>query len=716
MLSVIVGTGAAVCTPHATTIAFPAVEDTHPCPDPTLRELVPLEPLNLELICTRAKLPVCVEFTVNSMPLLAIPPAVVTTTLPVVAPVGTTAVMLVSLQGPTVVAVTPLNFTVPVPCDSPKPDPAITTDVPITPLLGVSPVMLGVGTTVKLMPLLAPPAVVTIMFPVVAPAGTTAVMLVSLHGPTVVAVTPLNFTVLVPCVVPKPDPAITTEEPIVPLLGVRLVMPGAGTTVKLMPLLAMPLAAVTTTFPVVAPTGTTAVMLVSLHGPTVVAVTPLKVTVLLPCVAPKLVPEIAIDVPTGPTDGDKLFTPGVTRKFVVLLLMPFTVTVTPEFPAGNPLGILRAMLGSDDLFTLLNVLRPDLVIDHASFEQMSEPNPYINDAVQHCRKARSDWQREARACLDKVTQTEWGRLFLREAPTFQETYDRLLDDQLGDSDRIRITRVIEELYTFSPFINRTRRRDIGEFTTRKPETITIDFTSDQKRLHDGLLDVIARILIRCHGQQNVKFMMTTIRRQAASCLYGLAPLLSDILSGKLDRLELMEVSDSDQEIESAFTEQVRADVEALLEQVRNLDPKDPKIEAFVRVLIDKNKRPNNKALVFSTFRHTLAYLDAHARGTGLRVGLIHGDIPDGDRASLRSRFALPKEDAEAIDVLLSSEVGCEGLDFQFCDLIINYDLPKHADETVRMHTVTAPEYQAITGLAPPPHRSSSEVFMGRRLP
>ena len=33
-----------------------------------------------------------------------------------------------------------------------------------------------------------------------------------------------------------------------------------------------------------------------------------------------------------------------------------------------------------------------------------------------------------------------------------------------------LTRAIEELYTFSPLINRTRRRDIGEFTTRKPET------------------------------------------------------------------------------------------------------------------------------------------------------------------------------------------------------------------------------------------------------
>ena len=51
-------------------------------------------------------------------------------------------------------------------------------------------------------------------------------------------------------------------------------------------------------------------------------------------------------------------------------------------------------------------------------------------------------------------------------------------------------------------------------------------------------------------------------------------------------------------------------------------------------------------------------------------------MPDEERADPPpSRFALPKEDADAIDVLLSSEVGCEGLDFQFCDFLVNYDLP-----------------------------------------
>ena len=87
------------------------------------------------------------------------------------------------------------------------------------------------------------------------------------------------------------------------------------------------------------------------------------------------------------------------------------------------------------------------------------------------------------------------------------------------------------------------------------------------------------------------------------------------------------------------------------------------MEAFLKVLSDKNKLRNNKALVFSTFRHTLTYLYRHASTVGLRVGLIHGDVADDDRADLRRRFALSKDDPEAIDVLLSSEVGCEGFGF-----------------------------------------------------
>jgi hypothetical protein len=81
--------------------------------------------------------------------------------------------------------------------------------------------------TVKLIPLLATPPTVTTKFPVVAPAGTGATMLAALQlvG---VAVTPLNFAVLVPCVAPKFVPLIVTDVPTTPDVGFELVILGGG--------------------------------------------------------------------------------------------------------------------------------------------------------------------------------------------------------------------------------------------------------------------------------------------------------------------------------------------------------------------------------------------------------------------------------------------------------------------------------------------------------
>ena len=188
-------------------------------------------------------------------------------------------------------------------CEAPKFVPVIVTDVATGPLAGDRLVMLGATVTVKLTPLLARPPTVTTTFPVVAPEGTGTTMLVAdqLVG---VAVVPLNFTVLVPCVAPKFAPVIVTDVATGPLVGERLATLGATATVKLTPLLARP-PTVTTTLPVVAPDGTGTTMLAAdqLVG---VAVMPLNLTVLVPCVAPKFVPVIVTDVAMGPVVGDRL--------------------------------------------------------------------------------------------------------------------------------------------------------------------------------------------------------------------------------------------------------------------------------------------------------------------------------------------------------------------------------------------------------------------------
>ncbi len=221
-------------------------------------------------------------------------------------------------------------------------------------------------------------------------------------------------------------------------------------------------------------------------------------------------------------------------------------------------------LGSNDLYTLLNVIRPDLIIDKASYEQMAQPNPYINSAVQACRSGEKDWQELAIIELNNAIQTEWGNMFIRENPVFQKIYDQLSINSLDDIHRVSLTHEIESLYTFSSIINRTRRRDIGEFTSRRAETLLIDFTNDQEQLHNKLLKIIENILLISHEEKNIKFMMTTVRRQAASCIYGLAPLLKDWLLGKVDQLELLELSDGDDSPLLAFIDSIRNNIEQLV--------------------------------------------------------------------------------------------------------------------------------------------------------
>jgi len=92
--------------------------------------------------------------TVNSTPLLATPPAV-TTTLPVVAPVGTVATMLVALQF-VALATVPLNVTLLVSCDVPKFVPLIVTEVPTGPEAGLKLVIVG-----PVVPVPPPPAALT---------------------------------------------------------------------------------------------------------------------------------------------------------------------------------------------------------------------------------------------------------------------------------------------------------------------------------------------------------------------------------------------------------------------------------------------------------------------------------------------------------------------------------------------------------------------------
>ena len=140
-------------------------------------------------------------------------------------------------------------------------------------------------------------------------------MLVALHV-VGVATVPLNVTVLAPRVAPKLVPPIVTAVPMGPAVGLSVVIAGGTLTVKGTPLLAMP-PTVTTTGPLVAPLGTGTVMLVAPHTVGTATVL-LNVTVLVPFVAPKLVPAIVTAVPTAPDAGVSVVMPGAADVCVTV--------------------------------------------------------------------------------------------------------------------------------------------------------------------------------------------------------------------------------------------------------------------------------------------------------------------------------------------------------------------------------------------------------------
>ena len=328
-----------------------------------------------------------------------------------------------------------------------------------------------------------------------------------------------------------------------------------------------------------------------------------------------------------------------------------------------------------DLFVLLNALRPDLIIDRKSFEHMAEPNPYLNHAIDVARAQESDWHFQAEEALDQAAATTWGQSMLQHNPEFKRIRKSLTQYPSVLEERVSLIHDLENLHTFSGIVNRTRRRDIGDFTVRKPETAVVEFTPAQKKLHDAVIAIQSEIFASIYEESSVKFLLTTIRRQVASCLFGLVPFLTEILNRHLDDPIWGEIDNTEDVPGHSAIGLIEGKIASMLEIAHCLDSLDPKLERLRYILRDKQTLPNNKVMLFSSFRHTLNYLQDHLKRDGFRVAMMHGGIPDEDRVDLRNRFEKPKEQTDCLDILLLSEIGCEGLDYQFCDCIINYDLP-----------------------------------------
>lgn len=364
----------------------------------------------------------------------------------------------------------------------------------------------------------------------------------------------------------------------------------------------------------------------------------------------------------GSDDKEKAFAYKCTKYFCDHADAVVMLTATPLQTSDN------------DLFTLLSVLRPDIVVDKDTFEMMSRPNANISRAVHLVRAMEEGWNEKASTELLDLQKTQWGDNVIAENPLYNDILRRLESNEIDREERVKLISDIESLHSFGTMLNRTRRRDIQDFCVRRSHTVSTSFTEYQQTLHDELLYFEHEALSTLHNANSVAFMISTIRRQAASCIFGLAPYIRDIISRRLMQLDY----DPDSlinDVDEKSLNTISSLAKKVLMLADKLPEKDPKFEETYVIIRKKQEQSNNKIMIFSTFRHTLSYLKRKLSECGLRVEQIDGSVKDDTRYELKSRFELSRENEYAIDILLFTEVGSEGLDYQFCDMMINYDLP-----------------------------------------
>ena len=354
------------------------------------------------------------------------------------------------------------------------------------------------------------------------------------------------------------------------------------------------------------------------------------------------------------------------------------------FLSATPLN-----LGNRDLFNLLELLDAGDFDDPHTLERRLAPN-----AVLHRVSVLLSDPDTAPDRLLTVLGSIHGLPFgpsTASRPEFERLEELLARAPLAPPERAEAKRLIAELNSLSSIITRTRKADVTEDNTlRQPWTEGVDLTGEERRLYDAVYGWQVRRAEEL--EMPIGFVGQMPLRLAGSCLQATRrQVLGWATGASLEPWgdEDGAFDDPDEGDDPAAPAAPAPDASAALEAGdrsgdRSWDPPpadvvaaaralgglDTKFDRFVAAL-DVIVRQGRKVLVFTFSRATLAYLrERLATDRRFRVCELHGGVPQADRPGLIQRF----RDGD-FDVMLATRVAGEGLDFEFCSAVVNYDLP-----------------------------------------
>jgi ERCC4-related helicase len=299
----------------------------------------------------------------------------------------------------------------------------------------------------------------------------------------------------------------------------------------------------------------------------------------------------------------------------------------------------------------------------------------------------------------------------------------------GDIDSLR--------NRLSSFCKRTLRKDVTEYisyTQRKPHTQKFRSTDDEHRLYEAVSDYLLRedSYAIPHRQRHLTELI--LRKLLASSSLAIAGTLA-VMKQRLEALrdekiqtqeDWVEALVEDEEIEEDLLDEILNEAES--EEANTTDPAkvdrqrlndeiaelerligwaqgigtDTKTQALLQALQVGFKAmadtgAKRKALIFTESRRTQEYLKRYLEENGYtgKVVLFSGTNSSPEASSIYERWiadnqgtgritgsrdvdiraALIEHFRDEADILIATEAAAEGVNMQFCSLVINYDLP-----------------------------------------
>ena len=317
--------------------------------------------------------------------------------------------------------------------------------------------------------------------------------------------------------------------------------------------------------------------------------------------------------------------------------------------------------GSENFYNLLRLLSDEEFHNKTNFEmQLVENYPLVKLA------SAIDENDDIAVVKDLLKATLSSTSYQNDSDIHELT--RTIDGVMKSTQkRVETVSRIRSKYFYDRFVTRTRKRDVIENRTeRKVAAINYPLSQIERDFYQQVTAYLKSKGDQANAFNN--FSLITRQRQMASCM----PAALANWRGTTGYTDSDEDDNLYPEINAGRNTFQSAPMpyfyDVDLSELTRQDTKFQKVLEMIRSLIQNN--PNEKVVIFSFFRGTVEYLYRQLTKAGIRSIMIMGGMKDSEKTDCLMSFR-----DRNYNILVSTEVGSEGIDLQFAKYEINYDLP-----------------------------------------